>query len=67
LLIQSFNGKPQASLPFACACGSPLNENAQYTTKSTPRKPADPGQISLMASSKNAILRQIGLQIGRFL
>jgi hypothetical protein len=32
-----FNGKPQA-LPanFAYACGSPLNENDQYTMKSTP-------------------------------
>ena len=39
LLIYSFNGKPQASWPyFAYAYGSPLNENAQYTTKSTPRK-----------------------------
>ena len=29
LLIESFNGEPQASLPdFAYACGSPLNENA---------------------------------------
>jgi hypothetical protein len=28
LLIDSFNGKPQASLSnFASACGSPLNEN----------------------------------------
>jgi hypothetical protein len=37
-LIESFNGKPQASLPeFAYACGSPLNENTKYTTKSTPR------------------------------
>jgi hypothetical protein len=27
VLIQSFNGKPQASsLDFAYACGSPLNE-----------------------------------------
>jgi hypothetical protein len=35
-LISSFNGKPQASSPdFAYACGSPLNENAQYETKST--------------------------------
>ena len=40
LLIESFNGKPQASLPcfaYAYACGSPLNENAEYTAKSTPR------------------------------
>ncbi len=38
MLIKSFNGKPQA-LPtdFACAFGSPLNENDQYTTKSTER------------------------------
>jgi len=38
LLIESFNGKPQA-LPndFACAFGSPLNENAQYTIKSITR------------------------------
>jgi hypothetical protein len=29
LLIQSFNGKPQAlPLDFAYACGSPLNENS---------------------------------------
>jgi hypothetical protein len=36
LLISSFNGKPQASLPyFAYACGSPLNENTQYGTEST--------------------------------
>jgi len=40
LLIESFNGKPQASLPnFAYACGSPLNENAQYATKSKARWP----------------------------
>ena len=33
-----FNGKPQALLlDFACASGSPLNENDQYTTKSTRR------------------------------
>jgi len=32
LLIWSFNGKPQASLPdFASACGSPLNEYTQST------------------------------------
>jgi hypothetical protein len=38
LLIESFNGKPQAlPLDFAYACGSPLNENHQYTTQSTPR------------------------------
>jgi hypothetical protein len=37
-LIESFNGKPQALLlDFAYACGSPLNENDQYTIKSTPR------------------------------
>jgi hypothetical protein len=38
MLIESFNGKPQA-LPtgFACAFGSPLNENDQYMTQSTPR------------------------------
>jgi hypothetical protein len=36
-LTTSFNGKPQASLPdFAYACGSPLNENAQDNTQSTP-------------------------------
>jgi hypothetical protein len=36
LLIESFNGKPQASLPyFAYACGSPLNESTQYATEST--------------------------------
>jgi hypothetical protein len=30
LLIESFNGKPQAlPLDFAYACGSPLNENDQ--------------------------------------
>jgi hypothetical protein len=30
LLIESFNGKPQAlTLDFAYACGSPLNENDQ--------------------------------------
>jgi hypothetical protein len=28
LLISSFNGKPQATLP-QFACGSPLNENAE--------------------------------------
>jgi hypothetical protein len=33
-----FNGKPQALLlDFACASGSPLNENDQYTTESTRR------------------------------
>ncbi len=32
------NGKPQASLTdFAYACRSPLNEKAQYATKSTSR------------------------------
>jgi hypothetical protein len=37
-LIESFNGKPQALLlDFASACGSPLNENDQYTIKSTLR------------------------------
>jgi hypothetical protein len=36
MLIQSFNGKPQALLlDFVCACGLPLNENAQHTIKST--------------------------------
>jgi hypothetical protein len=37
-LIYSFNGKPQA-LPadFACACGSPLNEDDQHITKSIAR------------------------------
>jgi hypothetical protein len=36
LLIESFNGKPQALSPeFAYACVSPLNENAQYVIKST--------------------------------
>jgi hypothetical protein len=31
-LIESFNGKPQAlRLHFAYACGSPLNENDQYS------------------------------------
>jgi hypothetical protein len=29
----AFNGKPQ---DFAYACGSPLNENDQCTTQSTP-------------------------------
>jgi len=34
LLIESFNGKAQASSPdFAYAGGSPLNENAQNATK----------------------------------
>jgi hypothetical protein len=34
LLIQSFNGKPQASLPnFAYACDSPLNENTKFATE----------------------------------
>jgi hypothetical protein len=42
ILIELFNGKPQALLPefacaFACAFGSPLNEKNQYTTKSTIR------------------------------
>jgi hypothetical protein len=39
LWIESFNGKPQA-LPtdFACAFASPLNENDQYATQSTPRQ-----------------------------
>jgi hypothetical protein len=36
---KSFNGKPQAlQADFACAFGSPLNENDQYTTKSTRRQ-----------------------------
>lgn len=36
LLIYSFKGKPQASLPeFADAFGLPLNENTQSTTYST--------------------------------
>ena len=36
ILIELFNGKPQALLlEFACAFGSPLNEKNQYTTKST--------------------------------
>jgi hypothetical protein len=36
MLMESFNGKPQASsLNFASAYGSPLNENAQSATKST--------------------------------
>jgi hypothetical protein len=39
LLIESFNGEPQALLlDFAYACGSPLNESDQYTIKSIPRK-----------------------------
>jgi len=34
----AFHGKSQALLlDFAYACGSPLNENDQYTTQSTPR------------------------------
>jgi hypothetical protein len=37
LLIESFNGEPQALLlDFAYA--SPLNESDQYTIKSIPRK-----------------------------
>jgi hypothetical protein len=39
MLIWSFNGKPQAlPIDFACAFGSPLNENDQDTNKSTPRE-----------------------------
>ena len=31
LSVYSFNGKPQATVPrFACACGAPLNENAEH-------------------------------------
>ncbi|TWU01831.1 hypothetical protein Pla100_15670 [Neorhodopirellula pilleata] len=38
LLIESFNGKPQATeLENAGACGLPLNENAQTCTQSTRR------------------------------
>jgi len=37
-LIELYNGKPQALLlEFAYAFGSPLNENDQYTIKSTNR------------------------------
>ncbi len=40
LLIESFNGKPQAlPLNFATPAASPLNENDRYTTKSTPLAP----------------------------
>jgi hypothetical protein len=43
MLIQLFNGKPQASsLNFASAYGSPLNENAQSATKSTACGPLCP-------------------------
>ncbi len=39
--IRLFPQPPQASLAnFAYACGSPLNENAQYTPKSTPPQAA---------------------------
>ncbi|TWU03201.1 hypothetical protein Pla100_01190 [Neorhodopirellula pilleata] len=39
LLIESFNGKPQATeFEHAGACGLPLNENAQTCTQSTRRR-----------------------------
>jgi hypothetical protein len=58
----SFNSKPQASpLDFAYAYGSPLNENSQYATKSSPRvwSPFGPGKSRPDA---NSLLRSHPIQ-----
>ena len=50
--VESINGKSQALLlELAYACGSPLNENDQYTNKSTARLPRTASSLTVQVPS----------------
>ena len=56
LLVFSFNGKPQATVPrFACACGSPLNEFPDSVNRNDSLQ-AGPGQLKIWNCGSLGIL-----------